>query len=85
MVPALHSGQRVLVAAHGNSIRAIVKHLESIPDSEIPQVNIPTGMPLAYTLDDEINVLDRRYLAGDEAAAEAAAAVAAQGQAASSG
>lgn len=85
MVPALQSGQRVLVAAHGNSIRAIVKHLESVPDSEIPQVNIPTGMPLAYTLDAEMNVLDRRYLAGEEAAAEAAAAVAAQGQAAPTG
>ena len=83
IVEAVRDGQRVLIAAHGNSIRAIVKHLESISDDEITQLNIPTGMPLAYTLDDDMQVLDRRYLAGEEAAAEAAAAVAAQGQASS--
>ncbi len=84
MIPALRAGRRVLVAAHGNSIRAIVKHLEAIPDDEIARLNIPTGMPLAYSLDagrSEVRVLDRRYLAGEAAAAEAAAAVAAQGQA----
>ena len=81
IVPALQNGQRLLIAAHGNSIRAIVKHLDSISDDEITQLNIPTGMPLAYTLDANMNVIDRRYLAGEEAAAEAAAAVAAQGQA----
>ncbi len=81
IAPALQSGQRLLVAAHGNSIRAIVKHLESISDDEITQLNIPTGMPLAYTLDPDLNVLDRRYLAGEEAAAQAAATVAAQGRA----
>ena len=81
IVPSLQSGQRLLIAAHGNSIRAIVKHLDSISDDEITQLNIPTGMPLAYTLDGNMNVIDRRYLAGEEAAAEAAAAVAAQGQA----
>ena len=81
IVPALREGQRLLIAAHGNSIRAIVKHLESISDEEITGLNIPTGMPLAYTLDGEMNVVDRRYLAGEQAAAEAAAAVAAQGRA----
>lgn len=81
IVPALQDGQRLLVAAHGNSIRAIVKHLDAISDDEITQLNIPTGMPLAYTLDGDMNVIDRRYLAGEEVAAEAAAAVAAQGQA----
>jgi len=81
VVPALQSGQRLLIAAHGNSIRAIVKHLDAISDDEITQLNIPTGMPLAYTLDRDMNVLDRRYLAGEDAAAEAAAAVAAQAQA----
>ena len=80
IVPALQDGQRLLIVAHGNSIRAIVKHLESISDEEIPELNIPTGMPLAYTLDEAIRVVDRHYLAGAEAAAEAAAAVAAQGQ-----
>ncbi|MCY3922100.1 MAG: 2,3-diphosphoglycerate-dependent phosphoglycerate mutase [Chloroflexi bacterium] len=81
IVPALREGQRLLIAAHGNSIRAIVKHLESISDEEITGLNIPTGMPLAYTLDGAMNVADRRYLAGEEAAAQAAAAVAAQGRA----
>ncbi|MCY4619278.1 MAG: 2,3-diphosphoglycerate-dependent phosphoglycerate mutase [Chloroflexi bacterium] len=80
ITPALQSGQRLLVAAHGNSIRAIVKHLESISDEKITGLNIPTGMPLAYTLNGELKVVERRYLAGEEAAAEAAAAVAAQGQ-----
>lgn len=80
IVPALHAGQTLLVAAHGNSIRAIVKHLESISDEAITQLNIPTGMPLAYRLDHDMKVLDRRYLAGEEAAAEAAATVAAQGR-----
>ncbi len=81
IAPALQSGQRLLIAAHGNSIRAIVKHLESISDEDIPQLNIPTGMPLAYSLDRDMNVIERGYLAGEAAAAEAAAAVAAQGQA----
>ena len=78
---ALASGQRLLVAAHGNSIRAIVKHLDGISDADITELNIPTGMPLAYTLDADMRVLSSGYLGGDEAAAEAAAAVAAQGQA----
>ena len=79
IAPALQDGQRLMIAAHGNSIRAIVKHLESISDEDIPQLNIPTGMPLAYTLDADMNVQGRRYLAGEEAAAQAAAAVAAHG------
>lgn len=80
VAPGLRDGQRILIAAHGNSLRAIVKHLDGISDEDIAQLNIPTGMPLAYTLDRELHVLDRRYLAGEEAAAEAAAAVAAQGR-----
>lgn len=80
IAPALRSRQRILIAAHGNSLRAIVKHLDGISDEEIAELNIPTGMPLAYTLDRELHVLGRRYLAGEEAAAEAAAAVAAQGR-----
>ena len=82
IVPALQSGQRLLIAAHGNSIRAIVKHLEAVSDAEITQLNIPPGMPLAYSLDCDMTVLERGYLAGEEAAAEAAAAVAAQGRSA---
>ncbi len=79
--PALRDGRRLLVAAHGNSIRAIVKHLESISDEEIVDLNIPTGMPLAFALDAELRVDERGYLAGEEEAAAAAAAVAAQGRA----
>ena len=81
IAPALQDGQRLLIAAHGNSLRAIVKHLESISDDKIPELNIPTGMPLAYTLDSDLRVIERRYLAGEEAADTAAAVVAAQGQA----
>ncbi len=83
IAPALRDGQRILIAAHGNSLRAIVKHLDGISDADIAELNIPTGMPLAYTLDCDLNVINRQYLAGEEAAAEAAAAVAAQGRAGS--
>lgn len=81
MAPRLRAGQRILVAAHGNSLRALVKHLDAISDADIPSLNIPTGMPLAYTLDGDLRVRERGYLAGDAAAAAAAAAVAAQGRA----
>ena len=81
IAPRLRDGQRLLVVAHGNSIRAIIKHLDGIADRDIPQLNIPTGMPLAYTLDANLRVLQRAYLAGAAAAAEAAAVVAAQGRA----
>jgi 2,3-bisphosphoglycerate-dependent phosphoglycerate mutase len=77
----LRSGQTVLVAAHGNSLRAIVKHLDEISDEDIAGLNIPTGMPLVYELDDDLRptVKGGRYLDPD-AAAEAAAAVANQGR-----
>ncbi len=81
IAPRLRAGDNVLIAAHGNSLRALVKHLDGISDDEITALNIPTGMPLAYTLDADLNVQDRQYLAGEEAAAEAAAVVAAQGRA----
>ena len=81
IAPRLKAGDDVLITAHGNSLRALVKHLDGISDDEITALNIPTGMPLAYTLDADLNVQHRRYLAGEEAAAEAAAAVAAQGRA----
>ena len=83
IAPALVDGQRLLIAAHGNSIRAIVKHLDHISDADITELNIPTGMPLGYTLSRQLDVLDRGYLAGAAAADAAAAAVAAQGRAAS--
>jgi len=72
IVPALRSGKRVLVAAHGNSLRALVKHLDGISDEEIPALNIPTGIPLVYELDGDLAATDRYYL-GDPAVAEAAA------------
>ena len=80
IVPALKSGQRVIIAAHGNSLRALVKYLDNIPDSEIVELNIPTGIPLVYELDDNLKPIRHYYLGDPEAAAKAAAAVAAQAQ-----
>jgi 2,3-bisphosphoglycerate-dependent phosphoglycerate mutase len=62
IAPALKAGQRVLIAAHGNSLRALVKHLSSIPDDEITGLEIPTGQPIVYELDGELRSLDRYYL-----------------------
>ena len=80
IVPDLRSGSTVLVAAHGNSLRALVKHLDQIDDDAIANLNIPTGMPLVYELDDSFAPVERggRYL-DPEAAAAAASAVAQQG------
>ena len=81
MAPAIRAGRRLVVAAHGNSIRALVKYLDGISDEDIVGLNIPNGIPLVYELDDELKPL-RHYYLGDAAAAEkAAAAVAAQGKA----
>jgi 2,3-bisphosphoglycerate-dependent phosphoglycerate mutase len=80
IAPAIASGQRVLIAAHGNSLRALVKYLDNIPESEIVELNIPTGIPLVYELDDDLKP-QRHYYLGDPAAAAAAAArVASQAQ-----
>ena len=81
MAPAIRTGRRLVVAAHGNSIRALVKYLDGISDKDIVGLNIPNGIPLVYELDDELKPL-RHYYLGDAAAAEkAAAAVASQGKA----
>ena len=78
IAPAIRSGKRVVIAAHGNSLRALVKYLDEVPESEITELNIPTAIPLVYELDDALKPL-RHYYLGDPAAAEAAAArVAAQ-------
>ncbi|MDE2604854.1 MAG: 2,3-diphosphoglycerate-dependent phosphoglycerate mutase [Burkholderiales bacterium] len=82
MAPALRSGKRVLVAAHGNSMRALVKYLDGISDRDIVGLNIPNGIPLVYELDADLKPLRHYYLGDAEAAARAAAAVAAQGKAA---
>ena len=62
IAPALRAGQRVLIAAHGNSLRALVKHLSAIPDAEITGLEIPTGQPIVYELDEALNAVDRYYL-----------------------
>ncbi|GAA4218086.1 phosphoglyceromutase [Actinocatenispora rupis] len=79
IVPDLLDGRTVLVAAHGNSLRALVKHLDQISDDDIVGVNIPTGIPLVYELDDELRKVKSEYL-DPEAAAAGAAAVANQGR-----
>ena len=81
IVPDLRAGKTVLVAAHGNSLRAVVKHLDGISDADIAGLNIPTGMPLVYRLDESLSptVAGGEYL-DPEAAAAAAAAVASQGR-----
>lgn len=72
LAPAVKRGQRLLVVAHGNSIRALVKHLEGISEDEIAELNIPTGIPLVYDLDDQLKPMAKRYL-GDPMAAQAKA------------
>jgi len=62
IAPELKAGKRVLISAHGNSLRALVKHLSNIPDDEITELEIPTGQPIVYELDDDLNALDRYYL-----------------------
>jgi 2,3-bisphosphoglycerate-dependent phosphoglycerate mutase len=79
IAPAIRSGRRVLIAAHGNSLRALVKYLDRISDSDIVELNIPTGIPLVYELDDALKPLRHYYLGDPEAARKAAEAVAKQG------
>jgi len=78
IVPQLYAGKIVVVAAHGNSLRALVKHLDGISDEEIPSLNIPTGIPLVYELDSDLCKVSSAYLGDPDAAAAAAAAVAGQ-------
>lgn len=78
LTPAIKSGKRILLAAHGNSIRALVKHLDNISDADISELNIPTGVPLVYELDDNLRRIKSYYLGDPEEIAKAAAAVAAQ-------
>jgi 2,3-bisphosphoglycerate-dependent phosphoglycerate mutase len=72
IAPAVKAGKRVLIAAHGNSLRALVKYLDNVPESEIVELNIPTAVPLVYELDDDLKPIKHYYL-GDVAAIEAAA------------
>jgi 2,3-bisphosphoglycerate-dependent phosphoglycerate mutase len=81
LAPAIKAGKRLVVAAHGNSIRALVKYLDKISDADIVGLNIPNGIPLVYELDDQLQPIRHYYLGDAEAAAKAAAAVASQGKA----
>ncbi len=78
IVPQLRAGLTVLVAAHGNSLRALWKHLEGVSDADIAELNIPTGFPRRYVFDDDLTLRDAAYLGDAAVAAEAAAAVAQQ-------
>lgn len=80
IAPAVKSGERVVVVAHGNSLRALVKHLDNISDQDIVELNIPTGIPLVYELDNDLKPIRHYYLGDPEEVARAAAAVAAQGK-----
>ncbi|MDA8110781.1 MAG: 2,3-diphosphoglycerate-dependent phosphoglycerate mutase [Betaproteobacteria bacterium] len=81
LAPAVRAGRRVLVAAHGNSLRALVKYLDGISDRDIVGLNIPTGVPLVYELDGELRPLKHYYLGNAEEVARRVAAVSAQGKA----
>jgi 2,3-bisphosphoglycerate-dependent phosphoglycerate mutase len=76
--PVIKSGKRVIIGAHGNSIRALVKYLDNISDAEITELNIPTGLPLVYELDEDLQPIKSYYLGDPEEAAKKAAAVANQ-------
>ncbi len=79
--PQIKAGKRVIIAAHGNSLRALVKYFEKLSDEEIAGVNIPTGIPLVYTLDDDQNLVSKRYLGDQEALKAKMESVANQGKA----
>jgi len=78
--PKIRSGKRVLVVAHGNSLRAMVKYLDGISDEDIPNLNIPTGIPLVYTLDEDLSPISSRYLGDPDAVSSAIASVESQGK-----
>jgi 2,3-bisphosphoglycerate-dependent phosphoglycerate mutase len=80
IAPAIQKGQKVLIAAHGNSLRALVKYLDNVSEADIVEMNIPTGMPLVYELDNQLKPLNRYYLGDPEKVKAAMEAVAAQGK-----
>ena len=81
IAPVIRAGRKVLISAHGNSLRALVKHLENVSDQEIVDLNIPTGIPLVYLLNDDLEPLQKFYLGDPEAVKNATSAVADQGKA----
>ena len=81
IAPEISSGKHVLIVAHGNSLRALVKYLDNLSDDEVVELNIPTGVPLVYQLNDDLRPLGKLYLGDPEAVRAKAAAVANQGKA----
>jgi 2,3-bisphosphoglycerate-dependent phosphoglycerate mutase len=81
IAPVIKTGEHLLIAAHGNSLRAMVKYLDNVSDDEITELNIPTGIPLVYELDADLKPVTHYYLADEETVRKAAEAVAAQGKA----
>ena len=81
IVPTIKSGKKVIIAAHGNSLRALIKYLDGISEADIVGLNVPTGMPLVYELDENMQPTNRYYLGNEEAVKAAMAAVANQGKA----
>lgn len=81
IAPTIKSGKRVIISAHGNSLRALVKYLDNIPDDEIVKLNIPTGLPLVYELDDNLKAIKSYYIGDAEEVRKAMEAVANQGKA----
>ncbi len=81
VAPAIRSGKKVIIVAHGNSLRALVKYLDNVPDEEIVSLNIPTGIPLVYELDDHLKPVRSFYLGDEESVRKAMEAVASQGKA----
>jgi len=81
IAPAVKTGKKVIVSAHGNSLRALVKYLDDVPDSDIVSLNIPTGIPLVYELDGSLRKISSRYLASEQELEQARKAVADQGKA----
>jgi 2,3-bisphosphoglycerate-dependent phosphoglycerate mutase len=81
IAPAVRGGRRILVAAHGNSLRALIKHLDGVSDADIVGLNVPTGVPLVYALDDQLRALRHHYLGDAAEVAKRVAAVSAQGKA----
>ena len=81
IAPAISSGRKVIISAHGNSLRALVKYLDGVSDEDIVSLNIPTGIPLVYELDDDLNAQKHYYLADPDEVAKAEQAVAGQGKA----
>lgn len=78
--PSIKSGKKIIIAAHGNSLRALVKYLDNVPDDEIVGLNIPTGVPLVYELDEELKPVKHYYLGNPEEIAKKTSAVANQGK-----